>query len=466
MTASIIIPAHNGLALTRRCVESIRRHTPPLEYEIIVVDNGSADGTGEWLAAQPDIRTVSLPVNAGFPAACNRGLAEARGEALLLLNNDTVATPRWLEQLLACLNSDGSIGAVGPVTNAASYYTARPAAYRSLDEMTAFAERFNRSDPARWEERLKLVGFCLLFKREAYERVGGLDERFSPGNFEDDDFCLRMRQAGFRCVLCADTFVHHEGSASFRQDVESFARLLQANAAKFERKWGFDPNAALAIQEHLIDWIDDSRPSDGAPFRVLEVGCGCGATLLAVKHRFPGAQTVGIESNAAAAAIAATAADAVHAGEFETADPALLREGFDCILLGERLPYASRPGETIRRAASCLKPGGAVLAAVPNLAHFAVLRELMRGHWRFRADASPIRFYTLDALHRLFGEAGLSALAFRRLSLAPVLPRDELWLDGMARLAGETMREQWTSTHFLVKARAAALPSPPAWGGS
>src|SRR5690606_8148404 len=157
------------------------KHTRPGSYELIIVDNGSTDGTAEWLERQGDVRAIRRAGNAGFPAACNRGLAEARGDARLLLNNDNHVTSRWLANLLDALHSDGRVGAVGPVTTAASYHTAIPVAYRSLEEMWRFAEAHNQPDPARREERVKLIGFCLLLKREAFEKTGFLDERFSPG---------------------------------------------------------------------------------------------------------------------------------------------------------------------------------------------------------------------------------------------------------------------------------------------
>ena len=109
---SIIILSYNTLTYTRWCLESIRRFTEPGTYEIIVVDNASTDGSRAFLRQQEDVRLSESEVNLGFPKGCNVGMAAARGDALLLLNSDTIVTPRWLVQLRRALDSRPEVGAV------------------------------------------------------------------------------------------------------------------------------------------------------------------------------------------------------------------------------------------------------------------------------------------------------------------------------------------------------------------
>jgi len=240
---SIVIPSVNGLMLLRRCVASIRRHTDPEKtpYEIIVADDGSADATAEWCADER-IPFVRLPATSGFPRACNMGMRMASGDQLMLLNNDVVATPRWLENLLDALHASDEIGAVGPVTNHAAPRQRVDIAFDGPDDFAAIAARLNSPDPAKREPALRLVGFCMLIKRPVYERVGGLDERFSPGHYEDDDYCFRIRMHGYGLRICRDTLVWHEGSASFRLGGEAAQQALIArNRALFIEKWRADP---------------------------------------------------------------------------------------------------------------------------------------------------------------------------------------------------------------------------------
>ncbi|WNQ12882.1 glycosyltransferase family 2 protein [Paenibacillus aurantius] len=236
---SIIIPTYNGLELLIECITAIRAYTPE-PYELIVVDNGSEDGTVKF-CRQEKIRFVSLPVNKGFPAACNLGLRIATGDALLLLNNDIVVTHHWLENMLACLYSDETIGIVGPCSNIVSGIQQRPADYADLEQYHALAAA-RASDPGQWQQVERLVGLCLLFKRELMEKIGVLDERFSPGHYEDDDYCYRARRAGYRLMLAGDVSVHHHGSASFSKlDKKRLGQIVHRNRDAFIKKWDLDP---------------------------------------------------------------------------------------------------------------------------------------------------------------------------------------------------------------------------------
>ncbi|AWP29186.1 glycosyltransferase family 2 protein [Paenibacillus sp. Cedars] len=237
---SIIIPTFNGLHLLRTCVDHIRAYTE-VPYEIIVVDNGSRDGTGEYCLREK-LLLISLPENTGFPVACNRGLRMASGDQLLLLNNDVFVSPRWLTLLLEALYSREEIGIVGPVTNYASGIQQVEAGYTDITGYIHEAERWNVTNPGRWQEVNRIVGLCYLFKRTVMNRVGLLDEMFSPGHYEDDDYCYRARLGGFKLLVAGNVLVHHEGSASFRNRFPGgFQDLIERNRKRFVEKWNVDP---------------------------------------------------------------------------------------------------------------------------------------------------------------------------------------------------------------------------------
>lgn len=221
---------------TKLCIESIIKYTKAESYEIIVVDNGSADGTREWLREQNVIK-INNSSNQGFTKACNQGIKISSGDNILLLNNDVIVTKNWLSNLLTALYSSSDIGAVGPLTNLCSNNQAIAIKYSSIEEMERFAENLNKSNSTLWQEKERLIGFCFLFKRQLIEEIGYLDEIFSPGNYEDDDYSLRIRLAGYRLLLCRDTFIHHFGSVSFKEDNEKLIKLREINKKKFEIKW-------------------------------------------------------------------------------------------------------------------------------------------------------------------------------------------------------------------------------------
>ena len=256
---SIIVITYNKLDYSKLCIDSIRKYTAQGTYEIIVIDNGSTDGTIAWLQEQSDLRVILNSVNVGFPAACNQGIIAAGGNDIMLLNNDTIVTPGWLDNLEKCLLSADDIGAAGTVTNNCSNFQTIVCKYDSINEMIHFARQFNRSDPTLWENRQRLVAYCMLIKAEVIKKIGLLDEIFTPGNYEDDDYSVRIRNAGYRLLLCRDTFVHHFGSVSFGAQSAQFSTLLQTNKQKFINKWGFGPHSAPSSNriedEELKQWF-------------------------------------------------------------------------------------------------------------------------------------------------------------------------------------------------------------------
>lgn len=239
---SMVILVRDCLEVTKDCLASLELHTPE-PHEIILVDNGSNAETAAWLrdwvAARPHSVLVRNDDNRGFAGGNNQGLALAKGRFLLLLNNDTVLTPGWLERMLAVLSRHPECGAVGPVSNRVSGpQLDATATYADASGLILHARDRAQRFQGRSDEILRAVGFCLLFRREVFDAVGGLDERFGKGNFEDDDFSLRVRHAGWTSRMALDSFVHHVGGATFRGENIDYTKSLLTNWAIFLRKWG------------------------------------------------------------------------------------------------------------------------------------------------------------------------------------------------------------------------------------
>jgi RNA polymerase sigma factor (sigma-70 family) len=242
--ASLLILCCNEVDYTRLCLESVLRHTRQ-PYELILVDNGSTDGTPALLealkrrAGPARVEVIRNDTNVGFPAGCNQALARAHGDYLVFLNNDTVVTPGWLDGLIAVLRRDWpEIGMVGPVSN----YTAPPQlvkpGYHDLAGLEEFSVRRAREFADRTLEHPRLTGFCLLARRDVLQQVGGYDERFGLGFFDDDDLGLRVRQAGFRLVVALAVYIHHFGSRTFAGLGIDTGKQLADNLQRFRDKWG------------------------------------------------------------------------------------------------------------------------------------------------------------------------------------------------------------------------------------
>lgn len=236
---SIIILTHNGLDMTRDCVDSIFRHTPE-PFELIFVDNASTDGTVEYLKTVPQSRLICNDYNAGFAAGCNQGLLAAEGKYLLLLNNDTIVTKHWLGGLVERLEKQPELGAVGPVaTHVAPIQCVYDYNGNNVADIDAYAAHRANTHHGQGFYSHKLIGFCMLIKREVLERVGGLDERFFPGNYEDDDLSLRIRIAGYALWVAQDVFIYHKGQGTFEHTAAQVGYRLTSmeNAERFREKW-------------------------------------------------------------------------------------------------------------------------------------------------------------------------------------------------------------------------------------
>lgn len=256
---SIVIITHNQLGVTQQCLRSIRQYTD-LPYELILIDNASTDGTREYLRSLGNVTLIENEENRGFPAAANQGIRAAKGEQILLLNNDTVVTTGWLERLVDVLRSDPKIGLVGPCSNSVSGSQQVPVTYHDLSCLDGFAWGWARIHRGLVEETDRLVGFCLLIRRELIETVGLLDEQFGLGCFEDDDLCRRAQHAGYRAVIAREAFVHHFGSVTFRASGTDFGQLMAENQRKYESKWGGQSEQSHPVAQETTDPNSKSMP--------------------------------------------------------------------------------------------------------------------------------------------------------------------------------------------------------------
>lgn len=225
---SIIILSYNAREMMIDCIESIRRNNPVKSYELIVIDNASTDGIVDWLKEQDDIVLRCNEENVGFPKGCNQGIELAeKDNDIMLLNNDTIVTENalfWLRMALC----EPEVGASGSIANMKEKVavTIKGKENRSKEEQLKWAVNNNVLLKHPYQKCLCLVGYAILIKRKPLEKVGYLDERFSPGNFEDADVCLRLVREGYQLVMCYNSFIFHYGSISFRKKMSGMSDLL------------------------------------------------------------------------------------------------------------------------------------------------------------------------------------------------------------------------------------------------
>lgn len=253
---SIIIVTRNGLHLTKKCIQSIKKHTSDLN-EIIFVDNGSKDDTLNYLNSLSQTKVISNPHNYGFAKACNQGIAASSGEFIVLLNNDTVVSKDWLNGLKYWLEKDPSIGVVGPrAVNVGNNQNISDPSY-SFSHMNDYASSLRKRHFRTGFEAETLSGFCLVMRKNLIHQIGGFDERFYPGTFEDEDFCLRTKILGKKLWVSKDVFIHHSGGESFTKNNENYNKAFTENRLRFLKKWQphrFKTRKELIINEQPFNY--------------------------------------------------------------------------------------------------------------------------------------------------------------------------------------------------------------------
>jgi GT2 family glycosyltransferase len=250
MKVSFIIPLYNCLPLTQAMLASLRETLPPsLDCEIILVDDGSTDGTRAWLKDLPaPCRSILNEKNLGFAGACNRAAAVATGDLLFFLNNDLVLLPRWLEPMLAAFNRFPDAGLVGNVQlNVTTGAVDHTGIY--FNHQGKPAHRTDLPATTRWlglpayRVAAALTGACFGLRRAVWQQLGGFDEAFINGS-EDIDLALRASSAGLRHYVALRSVVRHHISSSAGRNLRN-----EQNTYRLVQRW-----SALIATLAAKDW--------------------------------------------------------------------------------------------------------------------------------------------------------------------------------------------------------------------
>lgn len=293
----IVLVSYNSCHLTQECIWSIRTTLPEGSYKITVFDNASTDGSVEWLKEQADILFIRAENNIGFGPACNRAVkvAERNGFGsydVFLLNNDTRLTDGAVQKLEEALYSSEDIGAVGSISNYAGNRQQVDVCFDHVRDYLEYGKKNNISMDDAFEERVRLSGFAMLIRRNVWDEIGGFDEDFAPGYFEDDALSMELLKNGYRLLLVKNSFIYHAGSQSFAKI--DYNRLLLDHRELFIEKYGFDILEYAYPDDAMLAGLDHWDN-----IKILQIGSGLGADLKALRSRCAGCVLVGVETNEA-----------------------------------------------------------------------------------------------------------------------------------------------------------------------
>lgn len=242
-----VIPVFNQLHYTQQCLDSLNRDGVP-DSRLVLVDNASTDGTRQFLASRPGIRTISNPTNLGCSAAWNQGVeAAAPATWTAVTNNDVFVAPGFTTALVG-FAQQGNWDIVSPsmVEGELDY------------DFGAFALEFGRK-MAKVHRPGLASGVCFMVHRRVFERIGVFDPKLGQAGYEDEDFFRRARSAGFRLAVTGQALLHHFGSVtqeSVKARMGGASRARLGNSDYFRHKHGLNwfRRRSERLREHLRTW--------------------------------------------------------------------------------------------------------------------------------------------------------------------------------------------------------------------
>ncbi len=236
----VVLGFRNFERTTRPCLESLLPWFADPEIEVLVVDNGSPDDSGAqtaaWCAQHPQVQCLLSDSNRGYAGGMNWGAAQASGQWLLLVNNDTVFPAGTLDALKQVIReAPADVAMLGPVTNAAGNGQRLWKPGASFDDWLQTGAWLNQHPTHQLMPAYRCDFFTIAIRRDAWAQLGGLDLAFGLGYYEDFDFSLRLRAAGYQQMITEDVFILHVGSATF-QGSKSARELIKRNKKLLKSK--------------------------------------------------------------------------------------------------------------------------------------------------------------------------------------------------------------------------------------
>lgn len=242
LRCDIVIPAWNNLEITRDCVESVFRHTD-YPFRIIIVDNASEKEAAEYFMGlrktdPSKVLVLRNDKNLGFVKAVNQGMRYSDAEYVCVLNNDTLATDGWLDEMIDLVEANPEIGLINPSSNSSCQFPGKM-------DIDAYARTLSVYKGT-YQELYVCRAFAMVATRSLINKIGYLDDDYGMGYYDDTDYSKRAQAAGFKTVRAKASYVYHLESQSFSKMKEKGAIFLE-NEKKFIAKWGRPIRAAYVV---------------------------------------------------------------------------------------------------------------------------------------------------------------------------------------------------------------------------
>jgi len=234
--ASVIVLSYNGRSFLGPCLSSLEASTYK-DAEVLVVDNGSSDGSAEWVAQSfPRVRVIANQRNLGFAGGMNHGIAEAQGQFIAFLNQDTTVRPGWLEALVEGLEDPGNGIAGSKIYYPDGCTLQHAGGIIRYPQALADHYGYRQIDEGQWDQPKDVdyvTGAAFATRRDVLKSIGNFDEGFGPAYFEDTDLCFRAREAGYRVLYVPQAVITHYESATTIRDSHGYYRAYHTARLRF-----------------------------------------------------------------------------------------------------------------------------------------------------------------------------------------------------------------------------------------
>ena len=284
---AFMVTGYNHLDYTKMCVESLLENIPRgLNYELILRDNGSTDGTEAYFESIRPTKLIKSKINYGIGTAPIRAV---EAKYLFGISNDVIVLPGAIENALACIQSADDIARVVPSTPNVSNLQTVPAHYKDKTEMLAFARQNNVRDPFRWERRTRLCdplavnNMLLCYSRQGVCSHAYLDRKCSM--FPDDRISLLCRRAGYKMYLAKDAYCHHFGSVTLKDEIARYneQKFYDNGRSRFREWFGVDPWGTGFCYDRIF--MERVVGEHTGHTEVLGINCGMGSNSLKIKEQ-------------------------------------------------------------------------------------------------------------------------------------------------------------------------------------
>ncbi|HKM35339.1 MAG TPA: bifunctional glycosyltransferase/class I SAM-dependent methyltransferase [Lachnospiraceae bacterium] len=439
----IIIIAHNEMALVKFQKENILLFSKCSESDIIIVDNGSNDGLSEWLIQQSAMDYILCDEGMeGYASILNAVIDEfVQDEDILIMSPNLFMLPGSMEKLVDLLYTKEQVGAV-------CANTVKSQEKEEMNFSTALEYVKKLENTGEIDSIIGLPERGVLIKNEMLRTLHNFDESLILPKSTLVDYSFRGVDHKYEYIKLQDNCFYEITS---KQDAYSQKIGVEVDRKRLKEKWEMNyfndtPN------NMLLSMIENDSTEE---FSVLEVGCDCGVNLLALKNKYHKAHLYGVEVNESAAHIASHIAQ-VQLANIEDGVLQFENVKFDYIIFGDVLEHLRDPKATVQYCRSLLKEDGKILASIPNIMHYSVMRSLLNGDFTYTdmglLDKTHIHFFTYNEIMRLFNETGYTIEKINFVTNSGISQGDKDLVNQLLSISNGVDEFMYYAFQFLVKA--------------